>query len=1022
MTERTALRGRAAVRVDPTLVEIGGLASPLLDSLGESRGRYVCDALVTAERQRITYGPKGKEFTVVYEGTKGLTFWDHVTRTFARIGEDELPRTRIEPPRSIEVVTHESSEEATFVVSVDDPSVGRIRHEITVARREEWASFGPALMRVLHCGPVCHAHSGLPWEQIASAGLIIREKTFAAEGGEPISEMEIESIDVVEIAADDFIPPRQFRPLQELLRKPDDPLSPTESDDAAAAEAQKGTIKQALEDAPGGAPRAFDIIDNLTPDCMGSTRFGSMTASIHQDLLTVAANAINIAAPLIGPTSIGNGSWTIPWLANLAAVNAASATAPGSGIFCFLRAPRNPMLPPGPAGGGLGLLDRFAFSSLYQRDSTGTMRTQRESTAGTLAATLAGWRVGAPADANLIAASGDLTMISLLDQRTITEAYELAELGTLRVTGLPTTFQSFTFGSLSLGSISTPPLFTLTVGVLTGTVNFASLAGAPVITTASIGNSGNFVLGVRLPAVALSGIVARSPTPFGLFVLSTGTLGFCLAMPLLCPLAVTLAVLASFISANITAVSASMTGVTWTLDVSFAFDPATERVEPFVTVVGRTGAVRVGAFGVTPNLIANVVDALVARFGTLFDQFGALLAQQGANALQAGLRALGLHLPVANDQNELRAVSGEARSTTGGILQLSADVRPIDNVSSQPFTTQVPRRADLRAQILLPHASFQRDLNPQPVPPAPPAPGPGPVVSVGTFLGLGVSQNALNHYIFHQWVQHRFEVTVTDPALITGVVNAAPGLFVRSPTQIHLWCASPPRVEIAPGELATGARPLVAYFDDVRACFELQSGTDGAARPLWELSCNFKTSATIQVAWPWVFSLHLDPLRVAPTLYEPRTWEFVDPNIPNIMGTLAPARLARIVEMIGDLLIAPVSTVGIVPPIGARAWNRPLPTIQQAIFPPIMPGSPLQPQQAYLELFARRKTLYALAAIDTALLELIDGSGAVFLNTIVLPLAGAPGPLPTTLARMTCLQGAALRNFILPRIGMPTGP
>jgi len=293
-------------------------------------------------------------------------------------------------------------------------------------------------------------------------------------------------------------------------------------------------------------------------------------------------------------------------------------------------------------------------------------------------------------------------------------------------------------------------------------------------------------------------------------------------------------------------------------------------------------------------------------------------------------------------------------------------------------------------------------------------------MTVGTFIGFGASQNALNYYIFHQWVRHIFEATVTDPVIIKNMVFAAPRLFARMPTLVHIWCASPPRVEVAPHEAGLGARPLVAYFDDVRACFEL-NGAEGE-RPLWELSCNFKTAATVQIAWPWVFNLRVDPLTVSPTVYEPRTWEFVDPNIPDIMQNLSPAQLTNLVQLIGEQLLAPVSTAGIVSPIGARPWTRPLPTVQQAIFPPLTPPAPLRAQQAYVELFTRRKAVYGVTGIDTALLELIDGSGAPLLNTVILPLAGAPPPLPTTLSAMTRAQGAALRNFILPLLGIPAGP
>ena len=1027
---KMALRGRCVVRFDPSRAELGGIAASLLDDLSGRSRRYVCDILLAEDRQRVTYGTrKEKAFSVVYRGREGMAFWDNATRSVATIAADGIPRTNIAPAKSIETTTLEKGDEITFTVISDDEGLGRLRHELTVSRREDWAPFGPALMGVLHCGPTCHAHSGLPWEQIAKAGLIIREKTFVEGGNDLISELDLESLELVEVREKDFAPPDGYHPLEQLLKKRGEPRPvPRPSEDAPTPmEIQAAVIKQALDGGSGSTQRALRIKESLTPDCLGSTRFGSVTASLHQDFLTVASNAINMVAPLLGPTTIASGTWTVPWLANLAAVRAASATAPGSGIFCFLRQPRVPVSPPGPLGGGTGLLDRLAFLSLYERDSAGTLRTQREFTASTLPATLATWGVNAATVGNLLAASGDLTMVSLSDQRVITECYETTEVGVFRITGLPGTMTSFPFGSMSIAGVTTPPLFTIGIAGLTGTVDFASLGGGPLITAATIGSSGNFVLGLSLPTTTLTAMVNRLPTGFGVLVTTLATSIFCLAFPLLCPLLVTLASLAAFVMTNVTVVTATATGVTWTLDVRFDFDPTTERLEPFVSLLGRTGVVNVGAFGLTPNIIANFVDALVAALGDRFDGWGALLADQGTKAIQKTLRDQGLQLPVAGRQNELRAIDGSAQSSTGGVLQLSADVRPFDDVASQPFTTQVVTRDLMGDQLLLAHLNIRRDLNPQPTPPPP---GPGPILTVGTFAGLGLSQNALNYYIFQQWVQRRFEVTITDPVVISKFIATAPQLFVRFPVRIHLWPATAPRIEIAPHEIALGTRPLVVFFDDVRACFEVPNaqGRDGPPGLIghWELSSNFKTSATIELAWPWVFGLRVDPIRPSSGVYESRTWEFIDPNVLAIMGAVAPQDLATLVNLIAEMLIAPISATGVGAPVAVRPWTRPLPAMQQEIFPAVQPpaGLGLKTQQAYLEMLARRKALYILPAIDTALLALVDGSSAWTSNSLnlILQFANAPGPIPTTALAMTCAQGSALRDWLFQLIGLPAGP
>src|SRR5688500_19927382 len=115
------------------------------------------------------------------------------------------------------------------------------------------------------------------------------------------------------------------------------------------------------------------------------------------------------------------------------------------------------------------------------------------------------------------------------------------ELGTLRIPALPTTMGPFSFGGMRIGNVTTPPLFTIGITGLTGTVNFASLGGGALITTATIGNAGNFVLGLSLPTSTFTATVSRALTSFGTAVLILGTLGFCLAFPILCPLAVILA-------------------------------------------------------------------------------------------------------------------------------------------------------------------------------------------------------------------------------------------------------------------------------------------------------------------------------------------------------------------------------------------------------------------------------------------------------------------------------------------------
>src|SRR5438105_3298092 len=279
------LRGVCRVRFDRNRMDMGGIAASLVEDLAGDSDSFTFEILLTDNRQRVTYGPKtDKAFTIVYRGAEGIDFWDDATRSMASVTGDELPRTIIGAAKSIKTSTRENGqEEMAFVVETEDIGIGRVRHELTVSRQEDFAPFGEALMRVLHCGPTCHAQSGLPWEEIAKAGLIVRERTSAETGGTPISELDLESLEIVDASDQDFMPPRGYRQLDELIKKSGDaepvPRSPADETAAAAGEIQVGVIKQALENGAGSSRTALLFERALTPDCLGSTRFGAVTAS-----------------------------------------------------------------------------------------------------------------------------------------------------------------------------------------------------------------------------------------------------------------------------------------------------------------------------------------------------------------------------------------------------------------------------------------------------------------------------------------------------------------------------------------------------------------------------------------------------------------------------------------------------------------------------------------------------------------------------------------------------------------------
>ena len=737
-TAVSALRARLSLRLGER-PDLGGLAAGLFGSLVSQEDFVEVDLLATVERQRLTFtgGPRGG-FTVVNAGGAGLTFWDDGARAFARIAPGELPRNTIGPARKLELSRREGEGVVIFDILVEDEVMGALRHEITVSTAPELAPFGPGLLAALHCGPACHVTSGLPWAEIAKAGLIVAEVCYRHGRREPISSLAVEKPELVATDLEAFTPPPGFRPLDDLLRNP--VLRPP-GDPAEDPDAEPDLGEEPADKAHGRAARAKRIKDALTPDCLGETRLGSITATLHQDALLVASNAINRLAPLIGPTAIAGGNWVVPWLGNLAAATAANPSAPGAGIFSLLRDPRVTAAAAGPggvAGGGEGLLDSFAFSALTEKDANGQTRTEREFDAGTLAATLAKWGLGAAAAANLIAAGGKLAGLGRDDQILVCEAYETGELGTLTFS-LASALGPFAWGSSRVFGLTTPPLFVMSVTGLTGSADFSMLGPAGLV-RARIGGAGDIVLRVSTPPLALSASITRATTGFGDVLLAVGVVGGCLAFPMFCPMVATLVTLAAFVLNNITAIAAASPGLRLTYDIAFAFDPATQRVEPSVTELSRAGAVTVTTSWVTPNLIADMVDSLVAAIGDVFDGWTSLLSDQVATRLQALLREQGIQLPVAGRQNELTAVSGGALSSAGAVLQLSADIQPRDDVASHAFTTQTPTAPVIGQRLLTAHLDMLQGLNPQP---APPPPGPGPALRVGVFAGLGLSQNAL---------------------------------------------------------------------------------------------------------------------------------------------------------------------------------------------------------------------------------------------------------------------------------------
>lgn len=1026
VTKKTvpAVRVRATLSLSDTEgSQITSLPLGILGSLIRGRTSMTFEAIISEDAQVVTFMDKSRPaWAVVHRGADGGSFWDHNLRAFANFKGSEMPVAKVKRGRGIKVQTKKEDGHTLAEISVDDPTLGPMRQETVFDNREDLAPFGAAFYAVLHCGPVCHKNSGLPYEELAGLGFVIAQKTFLAESKTAFTELQVEVLEVVSAGLADFRPPSGFTSLTEVVKPVDVKGPPTDEIERLADERLAKMIEAALAERGG-----YDSVDrkpkeDFTPDCLGSTRFGSMAATVHPDLVEHSSSVTNLVAPLLGPTTIAGGTWNIPWLTSLATIFAGSAAAPGSGIFCLLRDPRVPTTGVGGPSGGTGLLDRIAWQSLTERDGNNRTRTQREFIDGTLAATLTAWGISAPTAAALTASEGDMTVLTVDEQIEIVEGFETLELGVVNIENLPTTLGPFSFGSVALEDIESPPLMDVSLTGITGLVDFNGLGGGAMVTSANIGGAGNIVLGLSLPTISLSATITRALTGFGWIVLVVGAVGLCAALPLLCPISVMLAVLVAFVMNNVTAATALCTGVNLGLDIRWRFDNTTERVEPFVTVLTSTGTVALTTTWVTPNVIANIFDSMVSGLGSLFNLWLPVFAEEFRKAMEDGLRRAGLQLPVRGRQLGLRCVAGGATSDVNGLLRLRADVRPIADSALQPYITQVATAERIESELIRDHLDMRRDLNPQ----ATALPGTPDIIDVGTYLGLGLSQNVLNYYLFSQWAEGDFETATGNPAIITDLMALAPrNLFQRIPLRVHMWAATPPRVETMPSEIVAGVRPLLVFFDDVRACFELETPGRPGERPFsgsWELSFNLKALASIAVGFPFAFRIEIDRGVRAIEFSDNRTWEFVDPNVFDVMNQFPQGSLDAFADGLGRLFLRRVSAEILGRPPAPRPWGRRTIAMQQEVLESVPANFFIPEQQVYLELLHRRKVLNVLPAVDSLLLQLIDGSGAPRLNGLLRTLQVLDANATVTAATMDCSQGDALRTTVVPALGLPQFP
>lgn len=954
-------------------------------------GQHDSAQLIIGSRfSRVTFlSEEGKPTWTQVAGTSKtsrLEFWDHAQRSVVDLSSLELPSRRLLAAKDLTVEVLDKR----AVVRFSLPDLGAVQQILRFesGRAEDLAL--PLIEVVFGCRD-CHAESGFPVDRLAKLGLLCEVETRVLGEKSPLWRLSVEVEAIRRAVNGDFNAPEDFKPWNPKPRRVPDPVEP-ERQDPESPPASEGTAV---------AVRAlFRKLDDLTPQCVDETRLGTTAGVMHQDLLDHVSMAANDLVPLIGTVAMAGGTVTIPWLASLAAINAGSATAPGSGLFTFLRDPRTAATATSPAKGGTGLLDRIAWLQLHTRDAAGMMRTQNESSAGTLTSTLGRWGVSAGTSAALIAVGGDLDLVSEAQRIEIVERFELTDLGTVGFPGIAGTIPPAGTPPLSPPEIAGLMTFRLTgIG---GTMAFGSLAGIGPISGLAIGNNGNISGTLNLPTTTLTATVTRALSLAGWLVLTGGSVGLCLLNPLGCPAVLTLAALLAFLLNNVTALRAVATGVSVGLDIQWQFDPSTQRVDPAVSITSRTGTITVTNTWVTPNIIANLFESVVTGLGNLFNLWLVVAAEGARAGLESAMRDAGLRFPIGATQLGLRATDGGAVSFTRSVLMLFAHVAPLaDPPGAEPHVTQAAPLENLRQRLSDANAIMRRDLNP---PPTTPLSG---NVTVACYGGLAFNQNALNHYLLRRWLNHEFELVVTGaPATMLGSL-VPPPFMPRSPGRVHMWCAVPPRLELSQEGLLSGNRALYAFFDDIRVCFEVDpagGGNDGPNRgTLLEFSFNAKMPATATFDWPVVLRVLFE--RKAATPSDLLAWDVLEFNHPLMQPWPGMAAWTKLADQCLAMLLSPIDASSIVAEPSATAWGRPMPGVAESLIE-LPTAQAFANERFYAELLGRQRALYLLPALSTALLQLVDGSGAPLLAF----LAGKPAPI--SLGTMTRADGATVRKLL----------
>ena len=425
-------------------------ARELVESLGvavcpyPASGERVFDVLVNAEAARVTHLAQSDEtpiWTLVRRESGYGAFWDYATRRVFEVASDEVAPTPVTSAAGFELRVRSRGDVTHARVRLQDAAAGMFRLELDFDRGSDLRMHGPALLWLLYGGRACHRNSGWPLNRLEKLGGLTTAHLYRGSDEAPLCAVDIHSHRIERVGPKDFEPPRDFRHRKRQPRPVPQEESPAPARDEPAA---LPVLPEDTTRIPLVAVRRDALQerhDQFTPDCMGgSTRFGSIAALLHQDMLTHAQTLINTAAPFLGKADLSGPTITVDWLTTLAGIRgtgpAGMATAAGSGLFSFLRDPRAPAGvtstgTPFPASGGTGLLDKIAVSNLTNHAPGEPSYLEREVATGALAETMRNrWGVTTTALISAIfAAGGDFARLTTAERIAIAEAYETSVLG-----------------------------------------------------------------------------------------------------------------------------------------------------------------------------------------------------------------------------------------------------------------------------------------------------------------------------------------------------------------------------------------------------------------------------------------------------------------------------------------------------------------------------------------------------------------------------------------------------------------